>query len=83
MILLITFLLACAGTPVERCDVEDVDCCTDDAQCAEVYGDAFPYCVDPGAKTGICAQCLTGDDCDVYEICADDPVLGAVCAPRD
>ena len=80
---LLLVVLGCGANPVEQCEVEGADCCRIDEECFEAYGDVFPYCVEPGAKSGICAQCLTGDDCGVYDICVDDPVLGKVCTPRD
>lgn len=81
--LLALALLAGCGDPIAGCDAAGADCCTSDDDCADHYGEVFPFCVTPGRQTGICAECLTGDDCDVYEVCREDPVIGAFCVDRD
>lgn len=82
---LLTWLLlaGCGASPIEACAEQDIDCCTRDEECAEYYGSTFPYCVNPGKNSGICAECLSGDDCDVYEVCRDDPVIGGFCIDRE
>jgi hypothetical protein len=78
----LVWALACKD-PVADCDVEGKDCCVSDEECVGWFGDAFGRCATPGRKTGICAECVTGDDCSTYEVCVEDEVLGAFCESRD
>ncbi len=83
LVLICLFAAGCAGSPVAGCDEPGRDCCSTDSDCADWYGPVFPYCLTPGDKTGICAECVTGDDCGVYEVCREDDTIGAYCVDRD
>jgi hypothetical protein len=70
--------LACNSNPIEKCGVMSVDCCTADSQCLDYFGSEFQYCYFPDESTGVCAECLTDNDC-VLGKCLDDGVVGALC----
>lgn len=76
MLLLLTS--ACVD-PIENCEVTGLDCCTSDAQCEDTYPSQFPFCHASGDTTGVCAECQTAEDCDVYETCLIDSTLGGFC----
>ena len=73
------FLAPACADPIENCEVPGLDCCTTNAQCVDTYASLFPFCHAPGENTGVCAECQTAEDCDVYETCLIDATLGGFC----
>ncbi len=77
MLALLAILACGARNPIDDCGSLSVDCCESDANCADYYGPAYPYCYAPGDQ-GVCAECFTSADCNGAS-CIDDPDLGAYC----
>jgi len=77
----ILWTASCGGNPVEDCLSDTIDCCESDLQCFEVYGAAFPECVDPGPSTGTCSECATNEHCPISFVCDIEDAFG-VCVPE-
>lgn len=67
-------LLASCGNPVENCDnFPASDCCSENGQCFEFYGSAFPFCSEPDDPNGgTCSECRNDDDCKKGHFCYVD-----------
>lgn len=75
----VALLAGCPANPVADCELLNVDCCLADQDCARFYGDEFPYCVNAGSTTGICAECRTSEHCGEGLVCVADASTGGFC----
>jgi Cys-rich repeat protein len=75
----------CGGNPVVNCpDAPRSDCCTENVQCLDYYGNEFPFCSEPERDGGgICSECARNSDCPSGESCDIGRDGFGVCLAKD